>query len=298
MRLLVTGTEGQVARALAERAGADLDVIRLGRPELDLAAPSDFATLFAAHAPDVVVSAAAYTAVDKAESEPELAFAVNADGAGAVAAAAAALGVPVIHLSTDYVFDGATPRALTEDDPTGPVGVYGASKLAGEEKVAAANPRHVILRTAWVYAPFGANFLRTMLRLASTRDEVRVVADQHGTPTSALDIAAGVEQVARNLLARPQETRLAGIFHLTAQGGPTDWAAFATEVFRAASAHGGPGARVVPITTADYPTPAKRPAWSWLDGGRLSEIHGVTLPDWRSGVEQVVGRLAREGQWT
>lgn len=239
MRLLVTGTEGQVARALAERAGPGLEVIRLGRPQLELAAPVDLAGLFARHAPDVVVSAAAYTAVDRAESEPDLAFAINASGAGAVADAARALGVPVVHLSTDYVFDGSGSRGLLETDPTGPIGVYGASKLAGEAAVAAANADHAILRTAWVYAPFGGNFVRTMLRLAGTRDEVRVVADQHGTPTSALDIAAAVEQVARNLAGRPADAALRGTFHLTAAGGPTDWAAFATEIFRLSRAQGG-----------------------------------------------------------
>ena len=193
MRLLVTGTAGQVARALKAREGGDLEVALVGRPQLDLAEAVDLTDLFAAHAPDVVVSAAAYTQVDKAEAETALAFKINADGAGAVARAAAAVGAPVIHLSTDYVFDGSAPRPLTESEPTGPVNAYGASKLAGEQQVALAAADHAILRTAWVYAPLGANFVRTMLRVAKTNPELRVVDDQHGVPTSALDIAAAVE---------------------------------------------------------------------------------------------------------
>ena len=297
MRLLVTGTEGQVARSLAELAGPDLEIVRIGRPALDLAAPGDVAALFAAERPDAIVSAAAYTAVDKAESEPELAFAINGEGAGAVARAAAALGVPVIHISTDYVFDGTTERGLREDDPTGPIGVYGASKLAGEEAVAAATPNHAILRTAWVYAPFGANFVRTMLRVAKARDELTVVADQHGTPTAAPDIAAAVVAVARNLVARPEDMSLRGIFHMTASGGPTTWADFATEIFRLSAARGGPSAKVTPIPTSAYPTPAKRPAWSFLDGTKLATVHGVTLPDWRKGLETVIDRLDAAGEW-
>lgn len=298
MRLVVTGTEGQIARALAERSGDDLTVIRVGRPDLDLAADGDFTAALAAARPDVIVNAAAMTAVDRAESEPDLAFRVNADGAGRIAAAAASLGVPVVQLSTDYVFDGSARRPLTEADPTGPLGVYGASKLAGERAVAAATPDHVILRTAWVHAPFGANFVRTMLRLAATRDEIRVVADQWGRPTSALDIAAAIETVARNLVARPGDASLRGLFHLTAAGEPTTWAGFASAIFARAGTRGGPTARVVAITTADYPTPARRPAWSVLDGGRLAERHAVTLPDWHDGLDRVIRRIEHSGDWT
>ncbi len=297
MRVLVTGTEGQVARALVERARKDVEIICVGRPDFDLANPSNAEAMFAGIAPDVIVSAAAYTAVDKAESEPDLAFAVNGAGAGAVARAAATLDVPVIHLSTDYVFDGTGERPLREDDPVGPVGVYGASKLAGEEAVADMTPNHVILRTAWVYAPFGGNFVRTMLRVAKTRDTLAVVADQYGTPTSALDIAAAIETVARNLVARPEDANLRGIFHLTASGGPTTWAEFATEIFRRSAARGGPMATVIPIPTSDYPTPARRPAWSCLDGGKLTALHGATLPDWRDGLEVVMERLDAAGEW-
>jgi dTDP-4-dehydrorhamnose reductase len=298
MRLIVTGSQGQVVRALVELANPDLTIIPIGRPELDLQAPpADLAALFAAHAPDAIVNAAAFTAVDKAESESEAAFAVNGAGAGAVAAAAKSLDVPIIQISTDYVFDGTGARPLLESDLTGPIGVYGASKLAGEQAVAAATKNHAILRTAWVYAPFGANFVRTMLRLAATRPELKVVGDQQGAPTSALDIAAAIVAVARNLVARPADANLRGIFHMTAQGGPVSWADFAQEIFRQSAALGGPSAKVTPIPTSEYPTPAKRPAWSCLDGGKLKSLHGVALPDWRDGLTQTMQRLDRDGEW-
>jgi dTDP-4-dehydrorhamnose reductase len=297
MRLVVTGTRGQVVSALMERAGPDLEIVAIGRPELDLEHPGDLVALFSRHAPDAIVNAAAYTAVDKAESEREAAFAINGAGAGAAAAAARSLGIPIVQISTDYVFAGSGNRPLLETDPTGPVGVYGASKLAGERAVAEATPDHAILRTAWVYAPFGANFVRTMLRLAATRDELKVVGDQLGTPTSALDIAAAIETVARHLVARRDDARLRGVFHMTATGGPISWADFAAEIFRQSALRGGPSARVTAIPTTEYPTPARRPAWSFLDGGKLTSVHGVTLPDWRDGLAQTIERLDRQGEW-
>ena len=196
MRVLVTGKHGQVATALLERARAGAELVMLGRPEFDLTEPATLAKAIVAAQPDVVINAAAYTAVDKAESEPDLAHRVNAEAAGAVAAAAAEIGAPILQLSTDYIFDGSLGRPYRENDPTAPLGVYGASKRAGEAAVIKANPRHAILRTAWVYAPFGANFVRTMLRLGETRDVVRVVADQQGCPTNALDIADALLAVA------------------------------------------------------------------------------------------------------
>ena len=289
MRLLVTGTQGQVTRALQERAGDGVEIIAVGRPDFDLSLDIDPAPLFRRLNPQIVVSAAAYTAVDKAESESDLAYAVNRRGAGKVAAAAESLGIPVIHLSTDYVFDGTAKRPLKETDPTGPIGIYGASKLAGEQAVAAANPDHAILRTAWVYAPFGANFLRTMLRLAKSRDELGVVADQLGTPTSALDIAEAVLRVARNF--QP------GIFHFSDSGGPASWADFAAEIFLLSAERGGPTAKVNKITTADYPTSAKRPAWSVLDCGKFKDSFQWTPPDWRDSARVVMDRLAQSGEW-
>lgn len=296
MRIAVTGQVGQVVTSLIERAPEGVTIIALGRPDLDLADSATIAPAIAAAKPDVVVSAAAYTAVDKAESEADLAHAINGAGAGAVAGAAHALGAAVIHISTDYVFDGTKPAPYVESDPVAPLGVYGASKLAGEQAVLAAAPDAVILRTAWVYSPFGANFVKTMLRLAEIRDEVGVVADQIGNPTSALDIADAVLAIAVRLHAAPDKAPR-GIFHMTG-GGEGSWADLAEDVFAASAAVGGPSAHVRRITTADYPTPAARPANSRLDGGRLASAYHIRLPDWRASTLSVVQRLVRAQQDT
>ena len=292
MRIAVTGRTGQVAQSLAERGAAlGHTIVTVGRPELDLASASAQAVqaALAAAQPEAIVSAAAWTAVDKAESEPEAAHAINAVAAGHVAAAAHTLGVPLIHLSTDYVFAGTKPAPYVEIDPTDPQGVYGATKLAGEAAVRAAALNSVILRTAWVYSPFGANFVRTMLRLAESREEVGVVADQLGNPTSALDIADAVLAVAANL-ANDDDPGLRGLFHM-AGSGETHWAGFAEAIFAESAARGGPTARVRPITTADYPTPAKRPANSRLDCLKLAAVHGVRMPEWRASLPAVIARL-------
>jgi dTDP-4-dehydrorhamnose reductase len=295
VRIIVIGREGQVACALAERAPAHgAKAVLLGRPKLDLADPSGIEDILLDTGGDLIVNAAAYTAVDRAESEPELAEAINAIGAGAVAGAAAAMNAPVIQISTDYVFDGAAERPYREDDPVRPLGAYGSSKLLGEQAVADANPNHAILRTAWIYSPFGKNFVKTMLRLAADRDEIGVVADQVGSPTSALDIADGVLAVGRNLVEKPQDSALRGVFHM-AGGGFASWADFAREIFALSSRLGGPGARVRPIGTADYPTPARRPANSRLDCGKLASIHGVALPPWQASLEACIRRLVGEG---
>lgn len=291
MRIAVTGKTGQVVTSLIERgAAAGHEVIALGRPELDLADPASVARVLEAAAPETIVSAAAYTAVDKAESESDLAHVVNGAGAGAVAEAAKALGVPLIHISTDYVFEGTLDRPYVESDPTGPTGVYGASKLAGERAVLAAyGDNSAVLRVAWVYSPFGANFVKTMLRLAGDRDEVSVVADQLGNPTSALEIADGILRVATNMVADSYPD-MRGVFHMTASG-EASWADFAEGIFAASAARGGPSARVKRITTADYPTPAKRPANSRLDCSLIAKVHGVVLPDWRQSLDSVIARL-------
>jgi dTDP-4-dehydrorhamnose reductase len=289
MRILVTGAHGQVVTAMRERAPEGVEVVALGRPGLDLADPGSIEAAFEGETADVVVNAAAYTAVDKAESEEALATRINGEGAGLVARAARALGAPVIQLSTDYVFDGSLDRPYAEDDPTGPIGAYGRSKLAGEEAVAEGNPRHVILRTAWVYSPFGANFVKTMLRLGQTRREARVVADQRGSPTSALDIADAVIEIAAKMLLQPTPEKY-GVFHMTGAGEAT-WAEFAEAIFTQAHALGRAAVKVVPIATAEYPTPARRPANSRLDGARLKREYGVALPPWRDSLKAVVGRL-------
>jgi len=291
MKIAVTGKSGQVVSSLIERgATSGHEVLAIGRPELDLADARSVVRALKAAAPEVVISAAAYTAVDKAESESDRAHAVNATGAGAVAEAAKALNIPVVHISTDYVFDGRLDRPYVENDATGPTGVYGASKLAGEQAVLAAYPENsAVLRVAWVYSPFGGNFVKTMLRLAGNKDEVPVVADQIGNPTSALDIADGILKVAENLVSSP-EPALRGIFHMTATG-EASWADFAEAIFAASAIHGGPTANVARIGTVDYPTPAQRPANSRLNCTRIAQIHGVALPEWRNSLQTVIARL-------
>jgi dTDP-4-dehydrorhamnose reductase len=291
MLILVTGAAGQVATALAESQTAGVSVIAAGRPGLDLLRPDSVRDTIAAVRPDVVVNAAAWTAVDRAESEPEAAFAVNEAGAAAVAEAACAIGAAVIQLSTDYVFDGTLARPWRETDAPNPASVYGASKLSGERAVAGAAADHAILRTSWVHAAHGANFLRTMLRLAETRDEVGVVADQFGAPTYAPDLAAAIITVASNLLAEPSNARMRGLFHAAGGGETASWADFAEAIFAGLAARGGKTVRVRRIATADYPTPARRPADARLDCGKLAAIHGVTMPDWRTGVELSLDRL-------
>jgi dTDP-4-dehydrorhamnose reductase len=292
MRVVVTGREGQLASALAERARDDIEIVRLGRPELDLAGlPDAIVSAIGQARPELVVSAAAYTQVDKAETEPDVAFAINERGVGAVARAARELGVPIVHLSTDYVFDGLKSAPYAEADSTRPTGVYGASKLAGEHAVLEENADSVVLRTAWVYSPFGSNFVKTMLRLAADRDEVAVVADQRGNPTNALDIADGIIAVARNL-ATSDDPELRGVFHM-AGSGDASWAELAEATFAASAARGGPSAAVRRIDAAEYPTAARRPENSRLDCGKLARVHGITLPDWHNALERVVSRLLR-----
>ncbi|ODT76269.1 MAG: dTDP-4-dehydrorhamnose reductase [Pelagibacterium sp. SCN 64-44] len=290
-RIAVTGRSGQVVSALIERAGAaGVEILPIGRPEFDLENATAGLDAIAALAPDLVISAAAYTAVDKAESEEERAFAANRDGPAALAGLTAKLGIPIIHISTDYVFDGSKAEPYLESDATGPLGVYGRSKLAGEQAVQAANPDHAILRTAWVYSPFGANFLRTMLRLGEERSTVRVVDDQIGAPTSALDMADAILRVAANLHAHPGNNEMRGVFHLTGSGWGS-WADFAEHIFASASARGRPPVAVERIPTSQYPTPAHRPANSRLDTSRIRAVHGVDMPQWRPSATQVVERL-------
>ncbi|WP_316015306.1 dTDP-4-dehydrorhamnose reductase [Roseobacter sp. HKCCA0434] len=286
MRLAITGRNGQVARALAEMKG--IEPVFLARPDMDLAQPESVLPALRDAGAQAVINAAAWTAVDAAEDDAEAAFAVNEGGARAVAQAAAELGIPVVQISTDYVFDGSGERPWREDDPTGPLGVYGASKLAGERAVAAATENHAILRTSWVFSPHGTNFAKTMLRLGAERDTLRVVDDQIGAPTAAHDIAQGAVAVARNLAAGP-DAALRGTFHMAACGA-TSWAGFARETFAVA----GMDIRVDGIATEDYPTPAARPRNSRLDCAKILSAHGIALPDWRDGVARVVTRLMEE----
>jgi len=291
MRLAVTGTTGQLVRSLAAANVKGCEVVAIGRPALDLSAPEGIEAAIAAVKPDLIVNAAAYTAVDKAESEPEVADAVNAAGAEAVGRTATRLGVPVIHVSTDYVFDGSKPVPYVESDPVAPLGAYGRSKYEGERRLMAACPEAIVLRTAWVYSPYGHNFVKTMLRLAETRDEISVVDDQLGNPTYAPHLADAIIAISRHVLEGGSTAW--GLYHAAGSGDVT-WCGFAREVFAASARHDGPTANVKPITTADYPTPARRPANSRLDGSKLREAFGVRLPAWQEGVADCVARLAAE----
>ena len=290
MRIAVIGKSGQVARALAERGAATgVPVACFGRQDVDISSPENIAKILEKEQPSVVVNAAAYTAVDQAEDEESAAFELNAVGAENVALAAARASLPVIHLSTDYVFDGDGERPYQEKDATGPLSVYGETKLEGERRVAAANAQHVILRTAWVYSPFGKNFAKTMLRLAEDRDEVSVVADQRGAPTSALDIADAILAIVQRLASAPPEEAF-GVFHMTG-GGEAVWADFAKAVFEASERHGGPSAEVNRIPSSQFPTKAVRPTESRLDCSKLKAVYGIALPNWRDSVDGCVQRL-------
>jgi dTDP-4-dehydrorhamnose reductase len=290
MRIAVTGKQGQVVSALTERAAAaGVEIVAVGRPELDLAHPVLIRAVLSKIKPDAIVSAAAYTAVDKAESEEDLAFAINAEGPAAIAEIATELGIPIVHMSTDYVFSGDKLGVYVETDATRPLSVYGKSKLAGEQAVAAANPNHAILRTAWVYSPYGAHFVKTLLRLAETREALNIVADQYGTPTSAFDIADAVISIAKRLVLDPDPC-LRGVFHLTGSGEAT-WADFAEVIFAGLQAKRGKAVSVRRIKTADYPTIAKRPANSRLSNDKLKHAYGIVLPDWKLSTRVVLDRL-------
>lgn len=289
-RVLVIGRNGQLATALRAAAPGWAALEVLARPEVDLAAPQGLADRIAAVAPALVINAAAYTAVDKAESEPQVAHAVNALAAGEVARGAAEAGAPVIHVSTDYVFDGTQRRPYREDDPTAPLGVYGRTKREGEERVAAANPRHVIARTAWVYSAHGANFVKTMLRLGAERDELAIVSDQVGCPTAAADLAGAVLAMADKILHRPEDGDF-GVTHACGTG-IASWYDVAKAVF-AALPPGDPRRPLVrPILTEDYPTPARRPANSRLETTRLEQRFAFTPPPWPDSLRRVVAALA------
>jgi dTDP-4-dehydrorhamnose reductase len=286
LRLAITGRNGQITRALQDCADTNLQILTLARPELDLALRNDPTDLFAEIRPDVIVNAAAYTAVDQAESEEDLAHAINALGAGLVAGAAAQIGIPVIQISTDYVFDGRATRPYREDDPTAPINVYGETKLAGEQAVKETASDHVILRTSWLYSPYGRNFMLTMLKLAKDRKELPIVADQYGAPASASDIAATIIVLARHLIDRPHDASLRGTFHFT-NAGETTWSDFATEIFKISSEHGGPSARVTPIPTSQYSTSARRPMSSRLDISRISQLEGIKVRHWAEALRAV-----------
>ncbi|MEM7496745.1 MAG: dTDP-4-dehydrorhamnose reductase [Pseudomonadota bacterium] len=294
--LLVTGAAGQLGWETVRRAPeAGLTVSAVARRDLDITNRAAVRELVARLGPKVILNAAAYTAVDKAEEEREAAFAVNAEAPGHLAEAAAETGAALIHISTDYVFDGTKDSAWTEDDPVAPLGVYGESKLAGERAVAERCPRHATLRTAWVYGVEGKNFVRTMLRLGAERDALRVVGDQTGSPTFAGDLAACCLQLAQRLADAPEGGEGWGVFHAAGRG-ETSWHGLAEAVFEHAAPRTGRRPSVAAITTAEYPTPARRPANSVLDCARLARVHGIALRHWRVALAEMLDEtLDREG---
>lgn len=292
MKILLTGGSGQVGTEIRRRVHRwdGLTVIAPTRAELDLARPGEVAVAVHRYAPDIVINAGAYTAVDKAESEPDLAEAVNARAPGELAKACAARHVPVLHFSTDYVFPGDAEHPYRPEDATAPLGVYGATKLAGERALRAGCPQHLIFRISWVFAGHGANFVRTMLRLGAQRDELRIVADQVGGPTYAGHIAdAALHMVDRY---RRDGTLAWGTYHYA--GAPdVSWYAFAGEIFARAVAAGilVRAPRLVPIATAEYPTPARRPLNSRMDCSATASVLGLPRPDWRVGLDLALAEL-------
>lgn len=283
MRILLTGARGQVGAALARTLAPLGEVEAHGRSSLDLRDLSSVEAAVARARPDVVVNAAAYTAVDRAESEPEQAFRVNAEAAGALARAAKSVGALLVHFSTDYVFDGAMTRPYLETDAPNPLGVYGRSKLEGERAIAASGCRHYVFRTSWVYARTGRNFVNAILAAAKAKPELRVVNDQRGAPTSAAAIA---DAVARVLADPGGRGRPDGIYHLTAAG-ETTWYDFAREILKDAA----PDLRLVPVTTAEYGAAAPRPRNSLLDNAKLRATFGIALEDWRAGFRAAFGAV-------
>lgn len=307
MKILLLGANGQLGRTLVEGGGlaargdlvvATRDGTLSGNQQrcevANLAEPATLTALLDRVTPDVIINAAAYTAVDRAEQEEALATRVNGEAVGVLGRWAKTHGALVVHYSTDYVFDGSQSQPYAVDAPTGPLGAYGRSKLAGEHALRDSGADHLIFRTAWVYAAHGQNFLRTMLRVGADRDELRVVADQHGAPTdTGLIVNASLAALDHWQLAdAAQRARLRGMHHLVASGS-TSWHGFASAIFEQALAAGliARAPNVVPISTADYPTPARRPAWSLLDNRGFQQQFGFALPDWQQGLREVMRQL-------
>jgi len=292
--ILVTGGSGQVGLELLRQPWpAEVTVVAPGRDALDLTSRESIAAWFAGHTVDCIINPAAYTAVDLAEDNAGAAFLANAQGPAWLADIARERNIPLLHVSTDYVFDGALDRPYREDDPVAPLGVYGASKLAGELAIRAGAPRHVILRTAWVISAQRNNFLKTMLRLAGERPELRVVADQHGCPTAAGDIAAVLRTIALAHLADAGAP--CGTYHFV-NAGSTTWHGLAKTIMATSAAHGGPNVPVIPIGSSEFPQKARRPANSRLDTSLLARDFGITPRPWQTVVDEIVGEVVAQQQ--
>ncbi|PRA30279.1 dTDP-4-dehydrorhamnose reductase [Pseudomonas poae] len=286
MKILITGQHGQVSQALQRRLQGLGELIVLGRDQLDLADVEQIRRQVRTHGPDLIINAAAHTAVDLAESEPDAAFAINAIAPGILAEEAKALGIPLIHYSTDYVFDGSKPAPYTEADTPNPLGVYGQSKLAGEQAIANVGGEHLILRTSWVYSNHGKNFLLTMQRLLQEKPQMRIVADQIGAPTWAGTIADSTHALIERWLAGQAGDW--GVYHLTAQG-ETSWFGFAQAIGEHLRAQGKACAELEAIPSSAYPTPAKRPLNSRLDCSRLQQQWHVSQPQWPDALRECLG---------
>ncbi|MFP5275523.1 MAG: dTDP-4-dehydrorhamnose reductase [Acidobacteriota bacterium] len=292
---MILGGSGQLGRELQRSFAGVGAVVAADRMACDLSSPDSIRSVLRGAEPNVILNAAAYTAVDRAESERELAYAINATAPGVMAEEARRCDALLVHYSTDYVFDGSKTGPWTEDDPTGPLNVYGASKLAGEQAVAAAGGRHLIFRTSWVYGPHGKNFLFTMLRLGAEREKLSIVDDQIGAPTTSVELADAtrriVEGIAAGRFGAPEDW--AGVYHMTCAG-QTSWCGFARAIFaRAAAAHGAKVPELIPIASADYPTPAQRPRNSVLSNAKLAERFGVRLAGWEQALDAVFELLPR-----
>lgn len=291
--ILVTGASGQLGDALSRRLSArGLAFTAVQRPAFNFEAPDTVSACFATTKPSLVINAAAYTAVDKAETDQEAAKACNHTGPLALAKLCEAAGIPFIHVSTDYVFNGDKGEPYQENDPTSPTGVYGATKRDGEEAILATSAQAVILRTAWVYSAHGKNFARTMITAGRKMPVLRVVADQHGTPTAAGDLADAILTILDKISATNWQPEYRGIFHATGSG-ETTWYSFATTIFEEAAKHGYRAPDVHPIATAEWPTPTRRPPDSRLDNGKLARVFGTALPPWRETIPGVVADLLK-----
>ncbi|MCR9195673.1 MAG: dTDP-4-dehydrorhamnose reductase [Hyphomonas sp.] len=290
-RIFVAGASGQLANSLCELAKAkEMDLGVFGRPALKIAELDSVEQSIASFSPDIVINAAAYTAVDAAENDEDSAYRANSTGPKNLALITARLKIPVVHISTDYVFDGTKPDAYSESDPISPLGVYGASKWAGEEAVRSENSKHLIIRTAWVFSPFGKNFVKTMLGLAETRDHISVVADQIGNPTYAPHLAEALLNACQKISGTNRDEHLPwGTFHLVGAG-DASWADLAEATMLASAKFGGPSAEIRRISTDEFPTAAKRPANSRLNTRYIAEQWGISLPDWREGVIECARR--------
>lgn len=288
MKILVIGKSGQIARSLADQAKLFSHELECkGRPELDLQRPSTIKQALSVAHPDIVINAAAFTKVDAAEDDPDTAYEVNSRGSGHLAEFTNAINVPLIHISTDYVFDGILSRPYKEGDNLSPLGVYGDSKAQGELEVEEKSKQFIVLRTAWVFSPYGQNFAKTMLRAAQTNDELRVVSDQVGTPTYAPYIAEAILRICDQIEQARGTFADWGTFHMVAEG-QTNWADFAEKIFEFSARKNGPYATVNPIPTTEYPTKAKRPAYSCLSTEKLSETFNIRLPHWETGVKEFI----------